>query len=359
MDQFRPREEQYGVKDFQRGVDDLKRFMDQYLRGRGSWIVILVIIVLYLSSGVYVVGPGEKGVVLLFGKVFSITESGLRYRLPWPIMTHTLVDVAKVRYAEIGYRSDKDRSPDKVRTRSVPAESLMLTGDENIVDVQLVVQYMVQDPIKFLFGAFEPEAALRASAEVALRGVVGENSIDYTMTRGRNEVQQKVQTYLQKLLDNYFTGLVVTQARLLVVDPPAQVKEAFHDVVRAWEDRERLIREAEGYREDILPKARGEAQQEVLAAEAFKAQRVIRAHGDAERFSKTLEEYKKAPTVTRVRLYLESAEKYLLDVRKFIMDGQNSRALPLLPLTPIQGASPAPKAPLQPQSDSPQARERE
>lgn len=358
MDQFRPREEPYGVKDFQRGVDDFKRFMDQYLRGRGLWIIILVIIALYLASGVYKVGPGEKAVVLLFGKVFSITDSGLRYRLPWPIMTHTVVDVAKVNYAQIGYRSAKERASEKERILSVPAESLMLTGDENIVDVQFVVQYVVQDPIKFLFGAQDPETALRASAEVALRGVVGEKDIDYTMTKGRNEVQQKVQTYLQKLLDTYHTGLVVTQARLLVVDPPAQVKEAFHDVVRAWEDRERLIREAEGYREDILPKARGEGQQEVLAAEAFKAQRVIRSQGDAERFSKILEEYKKAPTVTRVRLYLESAEKYLPAARKFIMDSQNSRALPLLPLTPIQGASPPPKASQQ-HPGSPQVREGE
>ncbi len=161
----------------------------------------------------------------------------------------------------------------------------MLTGDENIVDVQLFVQYMVQDPVKFLFGAEDPVNTLRASAEVALRGVVGEKDIDATMTEGRGEVQDKVKANLQKLLNIYNTGLVVTQAGLQAVDAPTQVREAFHDVVRAWEDRERLIQEAQGVRADVIPKARGQAEQEILEAEAYKAQRVIRARGDAQRFS--------------------------------------------------------------------------
>ena len=188
-------------------------------------------------------------------------------------MSHIVVDTSTVRQAEIGYRADRGRGG------SVPSESLMLTGDENIVEVQLFVQYMVQDPVKFLFGAEQPETALRASAEIALRGVVGENTIDYTMTEGRDEIQKKVESYLQKLMDNYDTGLLITQARLLVVDPPGQVKEAFHDVVRAWEDRERVMTEAQGFREDVVPKARGQAQQEIREAEAYKAQRVIRAQG--------------------------------------------------------------------------------
>jgi len=328
-------------------MEDLKSLIEGFFRGRGSWIVIIVVVLLYLASGFYVVQPGEKGVELLFGQVKSITGPGLRYRLPKPFMDALVVDTAKVRWAEIGYRSDGGR------TRSVPPESLMLTGDENIVDVQLFVQYVINDPVKFLFGAQAPETALRASAEVALRGVVGENTIDYTMTSGRMEIQQKVQKYLQRLLDTYNTGLLVTQARLLVVDPPAQVQDAFHDVVRAWEDRERLIREAEGYGEDILPKARGMAQQEIRQAEAFKAQRVIRAKGDAQRFDRVLEEYIKAPEVTRERLYLESAEKFLPDSKKFIMEGGDSRVLPLLPLT--QPPTPTGKRtipqPIQPSSE--------
>jgi membrane protease subunit HflK len=157
------------------------------------------------------------------------------------------------------------------------------------------------------------------------------------MTKGRLEVQQQVQKYLQGLLDDYNTGLLVTQTRLLEVDPPNQVQEAFHDVVRAWEDRERLIREAEGYREDILPKARGEAQQEILGAEAYKARRVIRAKGDAQRFENVLTEYTKAPDITRERLYLEAVQTFLPSARKFVMGGRNSQALPILPLTGMMG----------------------
>jgi len=229
---------------------------------------------------------------------------------------------------------------------------LMLTGDENIVDVQLFVQYLVEDPVKFLFGADSPEMALKASAEVALRGVVGENTIDHAMTSGREDVQKKVEIYLQRLLVAYQTGLQVTQARLLVVDPPAQVKDAFDDVVRAWEDRERLTKEAEGFREDVLPKARGLAQQEIRQAEAYKAQRVIRAKGDAERFNQVLAEYSKAPEITRKRIYLESVERFLPKPKKFIMEKGESRVLPLLPLVPRPDVSAMPSIPAGHQSTS-------
>jgi membrane protease subunit HflK len=209
----------------------------------------------------------------------------------------------------------------------------MLTGDENIVEVQLFVQYRVQDPVKFLFGAENPEAILHTSAEVALRSAVGRNSIDYTMTDGRVEVQEQAKSALQALLDAYQTGLVATEARLLVVDPPSEVRDAFHDVVRALEDRDRLFKEAEGYQEDVIPKARGEAAQMVQQAEAYKAQRVIRAQGDAERFLKILTEYDKAKAITRDRLYLESMERIMPTMEKFILDSkQGTGALPLLPL---------------------------
>jgi modulator of FtsH protease HflK len=336
MDQFRPREDPNPVRDLERGLEDIRQFMRQFLGGNGGWLIGLAVIVLYLASGIYKVGPGEKGVVLLFGKVYSLTDPGLRYRLPKPFMSHTVVDVGGVRQATIGVRDE--RGP----ARSILPEALMLTGDENIVEVQLFVQYKVIDPVKFLFGAWQPEPVLKASAEVALRGVVGESTIDHTMTKGRLEIQSKVQAYLQRLLDNYDTGLLVEQARLLVVDTPAQVKEAFHDVVRALEDKERLINEAQGYREDVVPKARGQAQQEIREAEAYKAQRAIRAKGDAQRFTAVLQEYKRAPDVTRQRLYLESVEQFLPPTKKFIMEGGggNTRALPLLPLVGGQDSVP-------------------
>lgn len=338
MDQFKPRQDQYSVQDLQKGAEEFKAMVEKYFRGRGPIIIIIILLLLYLATGFFVVGPGEKGITLLFGKVWNVADPGLRYRLPRPFMRHFIVDVAKVRRAEIGYRSDGQRE------RPVPAESLMLTGDENIVDVQLFVQYMVQDPVKFLFGCRQPEMALRTSSEVALRGIVGENTIDYTMTKGRMDVQQKVQKYLQKLLDEYNTGLLATQVRLLVVDPPAQVQEAFHDVVRAWEDRERLIREAEGYQEDILPKARGEAQSKINAAEAYRERRVIRAKGDAERFEQILKEYQLAPEITRERLYLETVASFLPRTRKFIMGGASSGVLPLLPLSEQTGSFPSGKS---------------
>ncbi len=324
MERFQHGQDQNPIKELQRNLEEYRKRLNNFMKGWGIWATGAIVVSLYILSGFYVVGPGEKGVALLFGKEYSITDPGLRYRLPKPFMKQIVVDVSKIRRAEIGFRSDG------TRTRSVPAEALMLTGDENIVDVQLFVQYMVQDPIKFLFGAEAPENTLRVSAEVALRGIVGENTIDYTMTKGRMEIQKKVEVYLQKLLDNYDTGLQVTQARLLAVDPPSQVQEAFHDVVRAWEDRERLIKEADGYSEDIIPKARGNAQQEIRQAEAYKVERVIRAQGDAQRFSLVLGEYMKAPAVTRERLYLESAEKFLSSARKFITQGPDSKLIPLL-----------------------------
>lgn len=329
-------------------MESLRGRWQQFQPGLKPWLLLLLVPILWLGSGFYVVGPGERGVVLLFGKAVDQTEPGLRYRFPWPIQSHELVDIAQVRRAEIGFRSTvADRTPGGMRSsaRSVPQESLMLTGDENIVDVQLFVQYRVQDPVKFLFAASAPEDILHTSAQVALRGVVGQNGIDYTMTDGRVEIQAQVKTYLQKLLDSYRTGLLVTEARLLVVDPPSEVRDAFHDVVRALEDRERLVREAEGYREDIIPKARGEAAQIVQQAEAYKAQRVIRAQGDAGRFLSVLEEYNKAKTVTRDRLYLESMERIMPTMEKFIFDqnGQGSGVLPLLPLKGMTTPPPSEK----------------
>ncbi|MCA1959289.1 MAG: FtsH protease activity modulator HflK [Desulfomonile sp.] len=337
MDQFRPRDDQYGVRDLQQGVEDVRRVVDRFMRGRGIWLLVVLVVVIYLLSGIYQVGQGEVGVVLRFGKFHAITEPGLRYRLPQPFMSHKIVNVAQVRRAEIGYRSERGD-----RTRQVPAESLMLTGDEQIVDVQFFVQYKVDDPVKFLFGSVDPTSVLRASAEVAIRGVVGENTIDHTMTEGRGEIQARVGAYLQRLLDICNTGLRLTEANLLVVDPPAQVQEAFHDVVRAREDSDRVIKEAEGYKEDIIPKARGEAQREIKSAEAYRSQRVTWAKGDAQRFTRVLEEYVKAPAVTRERLYLETVEQFLAGTRNVVVDGDTARVLPVLPL---MGLSQSPTGP--------------
>ncbi|MGH7391817.1 MAG: FtsH protease activity modulator HflK [Candidatus Rokuibacteriota bacterium] len=325
MSSWPPRE---SMPNLSEQFEPLRRAVQRFGRQRLVTVVVAGVVLLWFASGLYVVGPGERGVVLLFGRVVDQTESGLRYRLPSPIQSHQIVDVATVRRAEIGFRSDRGG------TRAMPSESLMLTGDENIVDVQLFVQYLVRDPARFLFRARHPEMALHSSAEVALRAAVGETNIDYTMTEGRVEVQDRVKKQLQELLDLYGTGLLVTEARLLVVDPPREVKEAFHDVVRAWEDRERLIKEAEGYAEGIVPKARGEAAQMLRTAEAYREQRLIRARGDADRFVRVHAEYRKAEAVTRDRLYLEMIDRVLPRTKTVVVDsrGDRSSVVPLLPL---------------------------
>jgi membrane protease subunit HflK len=316
---------------YPRGPASANDFFDTELFGRLLprliKYLLVAVVVLWLISGIYMVGAGERGLVLTFGRLTTQTDPGLHYHLPSPIQSHYIVDIAQVRTAEIGYRTETGGA------RAVLEEAQMLTGDENLVEVQLFVQYLVQDPVAFLFEVRDAEEVLLTTAEIALRSTVGQNTIDFTMTEGRVEAQNQVRALLQDLLDEYKTGLVVTEARLLAVDPPLDVRDAFHDVVRAFEDRERLVQEAEGYAEQVVPAARGQAAQVVLEAEANREQRVIRAEGDASRFLALLEEYQRSPDVMRERLYLESIEQILSNAKMFILDTSNSGVLPFLPLT--------------------------
>ncbi|MDP3186470.1 MAG: FtsH protease activity modulator HflK [Anaerolineales bacterium] len=293
------------------------------------WVLAIGVVGLWLLSGFYMVGPGEQGLVLTFGRLTGLRESGLHYRLPAPIQSQFVVDTARVRTAEIGYRTEAGSQ------NVVLEEAQMLTGDENMVVVQLFIQYLVHDPVAYLFHVRDAEAVLKASAEIALRSAVGQNTIDFTMTEGRVQAQDQVKTRLQELLDQYQTGLLVTEARLLAVDPPSDVRDAFHDVVRAFEDRERLVKEAEGYAEQVVPAARGQAAKMVLEAEAYREQRLIRAEGDAARFLALLAEYLKAPEVMRERLYLESIERILSGADIFVLNTGSGGVLPFLPLTDL------------------------
>lgn len=318
--------------------DVVARYLPRLIKYMAGFLVVL-----WLISGVYMVGPGERGLVLTFGRLTNLTNPGLHYRLPRPFQAHAIVDIAQVRTAEIGYRTEAGRA------RTVNEEAQMLTGDENLVEVQLFIQYLVQDPVSFLFEVRNAEEVLLASAEIALRSTVGQNTIDFTMTEGRVEAQNQVKALLQDLLDEYRTGLIVTETRLLAVDPPLEVRDAFHDVVRAFEDRERLVQEAQGYAERVVPAARGDAAQLVLEAEAYREQRVIRAEGDATRFLALVEEYRRAPEVMRERLYLESIENILGDSNIFVLDTTNGGVLPFLPLNnqadaPVQAPAAAPAA---------------
>ncbi len=310
---------------------DLNRILNSRL-----WMIIPAIVVaIWLLTGLYTVGPGEVGVIRQFGREHAITGPGLRYRLPWPVQHVTIVDIDTIRRTTIGYRMEGDDS-----TRTVDREALMLTGDENILKIHLFVQYIVKDPSDFVFRVRDPEAALHSAAEVALRGVVGSFPIDFTMTEGRAEVQELTHLRLQELLDDYQSGLLVREARILTADPPSQVEDAFHEVVRALEDRERLVEEAEGYREDIVPRARGDAARILADAEAYREQRILEAQGDAARFLEVYAEYVLAPSVTRERMYLEVIESVLGDgdVGLVIIDPDiGGNALPLLNLDRITG----------------------
>jgi len=282
-----------------------------------------VLLLLIAATGFYSVGPGEQGVVRTFGRETGKTAPGLHYRIPF-IQQKDVVNMQQIRRIEIGFRG-KQR---------MPHEALMLTGDENIVEAQMIVQYRVKDPTKFLFRLKDPEQVLHTTAEVALRSMVGRTKIDDVITTGREKVQEETHSWLQKLMDEYDSGLTITDVKLQMVDAPDEVKEAFHDVVRAREDKEKLINQSKGYKADIIPKARGEAQKIERAAEGYKEQRILRAKGDAAKFDSLLAEYTKAEKVTRERMYLETMEDIMGKVHgKVVVDRDLAKgALPVLPL---------------------------
>jgi membrane protease subunit HflK len=305
-------------------LEQVGRWIQQYLP-RLLPLAAGALLLVWLASGMYTVNPGHKGVVRTFGKETARTEPGLNYRYPWPFQRVDIVSVEQIRRIEVGFRG----------SQRVAEEALMLTGDENIVEAQIVVQYRVADPSKYLFRLREPEAALLAATEVALRSTVGSMTIDQVMIEERAKVQGDARLFIQRLMDAYESGLVITEVKLQAADPPDAVRDAFHDVVRAREDKEKLINQAKGYQADILPKARGEAQKLLREAEGYKEQRVLLAQGEAARFLSVLAEYEKAREVTRDRLHLETVEKILPDIDKVIIGGDvNQRLLPLLPLTP-------------------------
>ena len=298
--------------------------------------IIPAAMVLWLLSGIYIVRQGERGVVRRFGRVVRVTEPGPHYHLPQPIEKVDRVKVEKVRRIEIGFRTVSPGPP--ARYKFMPKESLMLTGDEQIVDAQISVQYKVKadEPKQFLFnvrGLESPQGALIDAAEVALRQVVGKRPIDDVLIAEKVHVENDIRELLQKIIDRYEAGVRITAVKLQTVQPPKEVEKAFRDVVSAKEDKERLIKEADGYREDVLPKARGQAEKMVLEAEAYKEERIKRAQGDADRFLAVLKEYDKAKDVTRRRLYLETMEQILPGIRKFVIDPEvGGNVLQFLPL---------------------------
>ena len=302
-------------------------------------------LVLWLLSGIYIVRPGEEGVVRTFGRFSGITEPGLNYHLPRPIQRATIVDVQSIRRAEIGFRTTPQGPKNQVLN-----EALMLTEDENIVQVELLIQYRVGSSRDFLFNVQSPEEVLVTSAEVALRSAVGQMGIDAVITEERARVQDETRSFLSRLMEDYGTGILVTDVRLQVADPPEEVRDAFQEVVRAKADKERRINEAEAYQNDVVPRARGEKQRLIEEAAGFKDREVLRAQGEAERFLSVLEAYRTAPDITRERLHIEALEGVLGEVELILLDSEviGDQLLPILPLTDGLSVPPSPESPSTP-----------
>ncbi len=303
-------------------------------------IAILLVVIIWFGSGVYSVGPSEQGALRLFGRYTGTVEPGLHWYWPRPIGKRNVEAVRQTRRMDLGFLTRGSQSVD------VPAEALMITGDLNIIDIQLAVQYRISDLEKFLFRVDDPGEGprgivpgrpegitLKEATEAALRQVVGQRSIDDVLTVGRDDVQAETQLLLQSILDDYEAGIQILEVRLENVRPPDQVRDAFDDVVRARVDKESFINQANSYREDQIPRALGRAAQVTQSAEAFKAERIAKADGEAQRFISVLFEYEQSREVTRKRLYLEAIETILPSVKKFILDPDSgSGILPLLNL---------------------------
>lgn len=306
-------------------------------RPRVIFLGAILLALVWLGSGIYIVQPGEEGVVQTFGRFSAVTTSGLNYHIPWPVQSVTIVDVANIRRAEIGFRNEAQGDRGQVLS-----EALMLTSDENIVQVELLIQYRIADSRAFVFNVQNPQDVLRTSAEVGLRSTVGNMTIDAVITEERARVQDETRVFLSQLLADYNTGIQVTDVRLQVADPPAEVRDAFQEVVRALADKERLINESEAYQNDIVPRARGEKQRLIEEATAFKEQRILRASGDAERFSNILEAYEIAPDVTRERMHIEALEGVLREIELVLVDGEaiGGQVVPFLPLGDLSGSNP-------------------
>ena len=304
--------------------------------GKSFGLGLIILLVLWAASGLYRVLPDEQGVVLRFGKYVKTTQPGLNYHLPLPIETVLTPKVTKVNRIDGGFRpaSDTGRSSG---IGDVPEESLMLTGDENIVDINYSVFWVIKDAQKFLFNIQSPVETVKATSETAMREVIAKSPIQSILTEGRSKIEVEVQDITQEILDEYGSGIQITQVQTQQADPPSQVIDAFRDVQAARADRERSKNEAEAYANDVIPRARGEAEKILQEADAYKKQVVAAAEGEASRFLAIFEEYKKAKAVTQERMYLETMEKVLADIDKVIIDkNSGSGVVPYLPLPELK-----------------------
>ena len=320
------------VLDLDKVFDQMKKkFNHQFSQKKKSNVILFIagILLLWALSGFYRVEPSEQGVVLRFGKYVYTTASGLHYHLPWPMELAKTPNVTRENRIEIGFRSHGDNE-----NYNVEEESVMLTGDENFINIHFAVTWFINDAGRYLFNVRNSEQTIKVAAESVMREVVGQTSLLHALTEGKDEVQEQTQKTLQELMDNYQAGIQIKRVELLAVDPPAQVIDSFNDVQRARADAEKMEAQATAYRNEILPKARGDAEKMIQEAEAYKQAVINEATGSANRFEAVLKEYRQAPVVTKKRLYLETMEQVLGNTNKIIIDDQKgSGVLPYLPLS--------------------------
>ncbi len=289
--------------------------------------IILIILLIWMATGFYIVDQGSRGVVLRFGKNTEITQPGPRWHIPYPVETVEVVNQEQVRTIEVGYRS----SSSGVASQEL-RESLMLTGDENIIDLQFAVQYNLKSVQDFLFYNRSAENSVRGAAETAIREIVGKSEMDFVLYEGREEIALKTKTLMQDILDRYQTGINVTSVTMQNAQPPEQVQAAFDDAVKAKQDQERQKNEGQAYANDVVPKARGSASRLIEEANGYKVSIENEATGNASRFEQIMVEYNRAPEVTKKRLFLEAQEEILSSVTKIIVDQKDSNSLLYLPL---------------------------
>ncbi len=300
--------------------------------GGGMVFIILLVVAVWLASGFYIVDEGRRGVVLRLGKYLETTQPGPRWHIPYPVESVEVVNVAGVRTVEVGYRGNPKNKQ--------PQEALMLTDDENIVDVQFAIQYTLKSAEDFLFTNKNPEDNVLQAAETAIREIVGKSKMDFVLSQGRSEVASRVKVLMQQILDRYKTGINVTTVNLQNVQAPEQVLAAFEDVVRAGQDRERFKNEGQAYANDVVPKAKGVSARLLEEANGYRQSVINTAQGDASRFRQILAEYERAPQVTRERMYLETMQQVFSATSKVFVDqkgGQNLLYLPLDKLMQMTG----------------------
>lgn len=304
--------------------------------GGGIGALLALVAVVWLASGFYTVDANQRGVVLRLGKFTETTEPGLRWRLPAPIETHEIVDLTGVRTVEVGYRGSE--------RNKVLRESLMLTDDENIINIQFAVQYVLNNPENYVFNNRFPDESVAQAAETAMREIVGKSPMDFVLYEGREEIAATAQELMQRILDRYQTGIQISRVTMQNAQPPEQVQAAFDDAVKAGQDRERQKNEGEAYANDVIPRARGTASRLIEEGNAYRERVVANAEGEASRFNQVYAEFKRAPEVTRERMYLETMQQVLASTSKVMIDAKGNGNMLFLPLDKLiqqAGGTPA------------------